>query len=315
MSYISGNITFCDNSVNLSTSTGQINGTACFLGSSSNCGPVCCASFFSTSSNCCTVYIADFNDTAVNNSIIVEQVAFCGSSCNNCCVCGSASFYGNSINSLTASLDGEVIFSGNSVNCGTIAGTACFYGTSLNSGIVEIAIFNDGASNLGTISGSGLFYGEAVNSGVVSGNAIFADTAVNNGDVEGNADFATGASNQGGTVGSSGQYVPPYTGAESSATNWTNCINAQWFNLTNWFNSNYSTNIPIYPLSSTNVVMSGNCAAVTVLSCNLWVKPASINTTLITDPSGIYFCSATGFVLSGINISGNATFGLNTTLI
>jgi hypothetical protein len=61
--------------------------------------------------------------------------------------------------------------------------------------------------------------------------------------------------------------------------------------------------------------MSGNCAAVTVLSCNLWVKPASINTTLITDPTGIYFYSSGEYLLSGINISGNATFGANTILI
>jgi hypothetical protein len=62
--------------------------------------------------------------------------------------------------------------------------------------------------------------------------------------------------------------------------------------------------------------MSGNCAALTVLSNDLWVKPNSINTILITDPFGICFCStATGYVLSGINIYGNATFGNNTTLI
>lgn len=315
MSYISGNIAFCDNSVNLSSSTGQIDGISYFFGSSRNCGLVSLAEFYSNSKNLCIVYAATFSDSSTNDCIVLEQVQFFENAINNNCVSGIATFYGNSSNSSSGQLAGATIFCDSAVNCGTIPGTACFYGTSLNSGIVEVAIFNDGASNLGTISGSGLFYGEAVNSGVVSGNAIFADTAVNNGDVEGNADFATGACNQGGTVGSSGQYVPPYTGTESSATNWTNCINAQWFNLTNWFNSDYSANIAIYPLSSTNVVMSGNCAAVTVLSCNLWVKPASINTTLITDPSGIYFCSATGFVLSGINISGNATFGLNTTLI
>ena len=317
MSYISGNIAFCDNSVNLSSSTGQIDGISYFFGSSRNCGLVSLAEFSSNSKNLCTVYAATFSDNSTNDCVVLEQVQFFENAVNNNCVCGVATFYGNSSNSSSGQLADVAIFCDGTVNCGIIAGTACFCGTSLNSGIVEVAIFNDSASNLGIISGSGLFYGEAVNSGVVSGNAIFADTAVNNGDVEGNADFATGASNQGGTVGSSGEYIPPFTGTGIAVqgTSWTNCFNRQWFNLCNWFDNNYINSANCYPINSTNVVMSGNCAAVTVLSCNLWVKPALINTTLITDPSGIYFCSATGFVLSGINISGNATFGSNITLI
>lgn len=298
MSYISGNITFCDNSVNLSSSTGQINGIACFLGGSVNDGTVACANFYSNSNNLGVVYNANFNDSAINNNIIIEQAVFCGTSCNNSCVSGFA------------------IFSGDAVNCGSIIGVACFYGSSLNSGIVTNAYFNDNASNLGSISGSGLFFGTSINSGIISGNAIFADTTINNGTVEGGASFATGASNEGGSVsGSTGIYTPPFTGVVIEATNWTNYSNRCWFNLDNWFNTNYINNANSYPLSSANVIMSGNCAALTPLDCNLWVKPASINTTLITESTGIYFYSSTGYLLSGINISGNATFGANTILI
>lgn len=298
MSYISGNITFCDTSVNLSTGTGQINGVACFLEQSINYGCVASANFYSNSNNLGTVYSANFNDSAINNNIVVTQAVFCGSSFNNSCVSGSA------------------VFSGSAVNCGTIAGTACFYGTSLNSGIVSIAIFNDDAVNLGAISGSGLFFGTSTNSGIVSGNAIFADTTVNGGTVQGNANFSTGAINQGGTIsGCSGVYTPPFTGVLIQGTNWTNNDDAYWFNLANWFNSAYTSGANLYPLCSTNVVMSGTCYATVYLDCADWVKPATINTTLITNPYGIYFCSATGHVISGINICGNATFGANTILI
>jgi hypothetical protein len=100
------------------------------------------------------------------------------------------------------------------------------------------------------------------------------------------------------------------------ATYWKCTASAQWFNLSNWFSDEYVTTALSYSTSSTDVIMSGNCAALTVLSNDLWVKPNSINTILITDPFGICFCStATGYVLSGINIYGNATFGNNTTLI
>ena len=329
MSYISGNIAFCGNSVNLSSSTGQIDGISYFFGSSRNCGLVSLAEFSSNSKNLCTVYTATFSDNSTNDCIVLEQVQFFENAVNNNCVCGIATFYGNSSNSLSGQLAGATIFCDGAVNSGTIPGTACFYGTSLNSGIVEVAIFNEGACNLGTISGSGLFYGTSLNCGVVSGNALFSDTSVNNGDVEGNANFAdtsvnngdvqgnanfaTGACNQGGTVGSSGVYTPPYTGTESSATNWTNCFNDQWFNLYNWFSSDYSTNIAIYPLSSTNVIMSGNCAAFVNIDCNLWVQPYSINTTRSTSNEGICIysensASFSGIVYGSVTLSGNANY-------
>jgi hypothetical protein len=213
MSYISGSISFCGNSVNCSTQTGQINGIACFWDSSSNCGIALLGEFYSGSINLGTIYEAAFSDSSTNNGVILEQVDFFENAINNNCVCGTARFYDNSSNSSSGQLAEAAVFCDGAVNCGTIIGEACFYGTSSNSGVVTVAYFNESASNLGTISGSGLFFGTSVNSGIISGDAVFADTTVNNGTVEGSGSFATGASNQGGTVnGGSGIYTPPSSG-------------------------------------------------------------------------------------------------------
>ena len=230
-------------------------------------------------------------------------------------ISGNITFVGNSANcsAETGQIGGLAIFCDASINCGYIR-CSFFLQTSSNLGVVYNTTFSGNSVNYGSVVGSGLFFGASVNSGIISGNAIFADTSINSGTVQGNANFAIGASNQGGFVsGSTGTYTPPSSFVQ--ATSWRNYSDRCWFNLNNWFNNNYITTAECYPISSTNVIMSGSCAASTPLNCNLWVKPASINTTLITDPSGIYFYSATGFVLSGINICGNATFGLNTTLI
>jgi hypothetical protein len=213
MSYISGSISFCGNSVNCSTQTGQINGIACFWDSSSNCGIALLGEFYSGSINLGTIYEATFSDSSTNNGVILEQVDFFESAINNNCVCGTARFYDNSSNSSSGQLAEAAVFCDGAVNCGTIIGEACFYGTSSNSGVVTVAYFNESASNLGTISGSGLFFGTSVNSGIISGDAVFADSTTNNGTVEGSGSFATGASNEGGTVnGGSGVYTPPVSG-------------------------------------------------------------------------------------------------------
>jgi hypothetical protein len=82
--------------------------------------------------------------------------------------------------------------------------------------------------------------------------------------------------------------------------------NNQWYTLSNnWF-SNYSltTQATSLPSGNTNVVMLGSTGALVDLSNPLWVQPASINTTAVTDPYGICFVSGT---FSGV-IYGNISF-------
>ena len=80
------------------------------------------------------------------------------------------------------------------------------------------------------------------------------------------------------------------TGAEAIntiATYWKCTANSGWFNLSNWFSDQYVTTALSYPNTSTNVVMSGDCAAYVNMDCNLWVQPNSIDTTRVTDTDGV----------------------------
>lgn len=342
MSYISGNVTFAGSSVNCSTQTGQINGGAYFRGTSVNCGIVEYGNFFDNSKNIGVAYLSDFSGSSINSGIILESASFYGVTSSNLGrITGNANFYCYTRNQNGGTINGNVSFfcesknigviSGNAIfrgfssnsytyisgctRCGTIYGHACFFDIAYSSTLIcGTGCFFDSAHNNGWICGIGCFSQNAENCDDVRGDAVFADNSINRSNVWGCALFATGARNCGTVNGGTGLYIPPYTGSDIP-TNWTNFSTRNWFCRLNWFNSDYTENITRYPSSSTYVVMSGNCAASTLLSCDLWVKPSSINTTLITDPSGIYFYSATGYVLSGINISGNVTFGLNTTLI
>jgi hypothetical protein len=83
-------------------------------------------------------------------------------------------------------------------------------------------------------------------------------------------------------------------------------INDQWYTLSNnWFsNASLTTQATSLPSGNTNVIMTGSTGALVDLSNALWVQPASINTTAVTDPNGICFVSGS---FSGI-VYGNATF-------
>lgn len=99
------------------------------------------------------------------------------------------------------------------------------------------------------------------------------------------------------------------TGAEAVntiATYWKCTADSGWFNLSNWFSDQYVTTALSYPTSSTNVVMSGDCAAFVNIDCNLWIEPNSIDTTKITETKGICLYSDAGNSFSG-NIYGNVT--------
>jgi hypothetical protein len=95
---------------------------------------------------------------------------------------------------------------------------------------------------------------------------------------------------------------------------WKCTADSGWFNLNNWFSNQYSTVALSYPTSSTDVIMSGNCAAYTNMDCNLWIQPNSIDTTRITDPKGICLYSNNEKVFSkniygNVTLYGNAIFG------
>lgn len=90
------------------------------------------------------------------------------------------------------------------------------------------------------------------------------------------------------------------------ATYWKCTASSGWFNLSNWFSDQYVTTALSYPVSSTNTIMSGSCAAFVDIDCNLWVQPNSIDTTRITDAAGICLYSNTSKIFSG-NIFGNAS--------
>jgi hypothetical protein len=95
---------------------------------------------------------------------------------------------------------------------------------------------------------------------------------------------------------------------------WTCSSDNYWFNLYNWFSDEYETNATEYPLSSTNVIMSGSCGAYVDIDCNLWVQPNSIDTTRITDPKGICLYSNqanrfTSNVYGNASLYGNVVFG------
>jgi hypothetical protein len=83
-------------------------------------------------------------------------------------------------------------------------------------------------------------------------------------------------------------------------------INNEWYTIpNNWYsNSLLTTQATSLPSGNTNVIMTGSIGALVDLSNALWVQPASIDTTAVTDISGICFVSG---VFSGI-IYGNATF-------
>ena len=94
---------------------------------------------------------------------------------------------------------------------------------------------------------------------------------------------------------------------------WKCEINSNWFNLSNWFSDTYVTTALSYPESSTNVIMSGNCAAYVDIDCNLWIQPNSIDTTRITDLNGICLYSNNLNIFSGniygnVNLYGNIIF-------
>jgi hypothetical protein len=107
------------------------------------------------------------------------------------------------------------------------------------------------------------------------------------------------------------------TGAEAVntiATYWKRTADSGWFNLSNWFSDQYNTTALSYPIASTNVIMSGDCAAYTSMDCNLWVRPNSIDTTRVTDPKGICLYSNAGVAFStnvygNVTLYGNAVFG------
>jgi hypothetical protein len=106
------------------------------------------------------------------------------------------------------------------------------------------------------------------------------------------------------------------TGAEAVntiATYWKCTADSGWFNLSNWFSDQYNTTALSYPNTSTNVVMSGDCAAFVNMDCNLWVQPNSIDTTRVTDTDGVCLYSNAGKSFSGIlygdvTLYGNASF-------
>ena len=107
------------------------------------------------------------------------------------------------------------------------------------------------------------------------------------------------------------------TGAEAIstiATYWKCTANSGWFNLSNWFSDQYVTTALSYPTSSTNVVMSGDCAAFVNMDCNLWVQPNSIDTTRVTDADGVCLYSNAGKsfykdIYGNVTMYGNAIFG------
>jgi hypothetical protein len=107
------------------------------------------------------------------------------------------------------------------------------------------------------------------------------------------------------------------TGAEAIstiATYWKCTANSGWFNLSNWFSDQYITTALSYPTSSTNVVMSGDCAAYVNMDCNLWVQPNSIDTTRVTDTDGVCLYSNAGKsfykdIYGNVTMYGNAIFG------
>jgi hypothetical protein len=107
------------------------------------------------------------------------------------------------------------------------------------------------------------------------------------------------------------------TGAEAISTiaiYWKCTANSGWFNLSNWFSDQYVTTALSYPTSSTNVVMSGDCAAFVNMDCNLWVQPNSIDTTRVTDTDGVclYSNATKSFykdIYGNVTLYGNAIFG------
>ena len=107
------------------------------------------------------------------------------------------------------------------------------------------------------------------------------------------------------------------TGAEAVSTiarYWKCTANSGWFNLSNWFSDQYATTALSYPTSSTNVVMSGDCAAYVNMDCNLWVQPNSIDTTRVTDVNGVCLYSNAGKsfykdIYGNVTLYGNAIFG------
>jgi hypothetical protein len=135
MSLISGNVTFAENSFNIST-TLDIIGTGIFLNNSSNLGSI---------SN------AQFQGNSQNLGTVVERAVFFDTSLNG----GSVS---------------NAVFTATSVNTGTIQ-NATFLGSAVNSGVVsQSAVFANTTVNAGVILGNASFSASADNSrGSVSG--------------------------------------------------------------------------------------------------------------------------------------------------
>jgi hypothetical protein len=103
-------------------------------------------------------------------------------------------------------------------------------------------------------------------------------------------------------------------GESTEGIYWTNSVNINWFNLSNWYLTNsFTANASKLPLSVSDILMYGNAASCINMDCNLWVQPYSIDTTHSTSNEGICIysensCSFSGIVYGSVILYGNANF-------
>lgn len=103
-------------------------------------------------------------------------------------------------------------------------------------------------------------------------------------------------------------------GDSTEAIYWTNTVDTNWFNLSNWYlNNSFTGNASRLPLCIANVFTYGNSGVYINLDCNLWIQPHSINATNSSSAIKVCIysqnsCSFSGIVYGSVNLYGNATF-------